>query len=120
MADGKLFESSTQFKFLGEILQSTAQSLQPQFWFDGNKGFGSDEQPNFTDDNFWGNKLYERIRGMSTATDGTKAKTWITYKDDIKGVLASHRSNSTVKIKNRFEEGKLHINHLLSIYFCFE
>ena len=72
----------------------------------GGKGFGSFEQPDFTNPNCWVNKVFDRIANLKNASDKKKADVWMTYRTKIKEQFSLHRSGVTLKIKNAFCEGK--------------
>ena len=72
----------------------------------GGKGFGSFEQPDFTQPNCWVNKLFDRIANLKSASDKKKAEIWMTYRKKIKEQFSLHRSAKTLKIKNAFLKGK--------------
>lgn len=78
-----------------------------KFWYEGDKEFGSDEFPDFINTNFWGNVLFAQLAGTDYVKDGQKARTWITYKDDMKKEFSSHRSAITNKVKVAFENGEI-------------
>ena len=70
------------------------------------KAFGSFEQPDFTDNNCWVNKLFANIVTLRGASDKMKAEVWMTYRAKIKEQFSLHRSSSTLKIKRKFLDGK--------------
>ena len=72
----------------------------------GGKGFGSFEQPDFTNPNCWVNKVFDRIASLKNASDKKKADIWMTYRTKIKEQFSLHRSGVTLKIKNAFCDGK--------------
>ena len=71
--------------------------LHVKFWDERDKQFGTDEYPDFTNERYWGNLMFEQVAGEEFETDGEKAKAWITYKEDIKYTLSAHRSTVTSK-----------------------
>lgn len=70
------------------------------------KAFGSFEQPDFSDDSCWMNKLFDTIPTMRSATDTMKAAVWMTYRSKLKEQFSLHRSNVTLKIKKKLSQGK--------------
>ena len=71
----------------------------------GGKGFGSFEQPDFTNPNCWVNKVFDRIANLKNASDKKKADVWMTYRTKIKEQFSLHRSGITLKIKAAFYNG---------------
>ena len=71
----------------------------------GGKGFGSFEQPDFTNPNCWVNKVFDRIANLKNASDKKKADVWMTYRTKIKEQFSLHRSGITLKIKAAFCNG---------------
>jgi len=72
----------------------------------GGRGFGSFEQPDFTQPNCWVNKLFDKIANLKTASDQKKAEIWMTYRKKIKEQFSLHRSAKTHKLKSAFLKGK--------------
>ena len=70
------------------------------------KAFGSFEQPNFADSECWVNKLFSNIPTLAGVSDGTKAKTRMTYRTKIREQFSLHRSAKSLQIKRKFLEGK--------------
>ena len=89
------------------ILNSVRSIIIPHVKFvTTGKVFGSFEQPDFTDDNCWQNKLFGNIVTLRGASDKMKAEVWMTYRAKIKEQFSLHRSSTTLKIKRKFLDGK--------------
>ena len=89
------------------LMKNVRKLILPEVKFvPTNKGFGTFEQPDFTDDNCWMNHLFANIPTLKNATDTMKAEVWMTYKSKIKNEFSLHRSAVTLKIKRKFSEGK--------------
>lgn len=89
------------------ILNSVRSIIIPHVKFvTTSKVFGSFEQPDFTDENCWQNKLFGNIVTLKGASDKMKAEVWMTYRAKIKEQFSLHRSSTTLKIKRKFLDGK--------------
>ena len=89
------------------LTKNVRKSIIPEVKFvPTSKGFGTFEQPDFTDDTCWMNKLFANIPTLKNATDTMKAEVWMTYKSKIKNEFSLHRSAVTLKIKQKFSESK--------------
>ena len=64
------------------------------------------EQPDFSNQNCWANKVFDRIGNLKHASDSKKAEVWMTYRAKIKEQFSLHRSSVTLKIKNVFIKGE--------------
>ena len=111
----RIYQSSQTYPYLVGTSETLTKLVRKsivrhvKFWHDGDKKFGSDEYPDFTDDNFWGNVLFEQVAGDDYETDGQKARAWVTYKEDIKRALSYHRSAITNKVKCGFVKGEIYL-----------
>ena len=72
----------------------------------GGKGFGSFEQPDFTNPSCWVNKVFDRMPHLKNASDKMKAEIWMTYHSKIKEQFSLHRSGVTLRIKKAFMAGE--------------
>ena len=72
----------------------------------GLKGFASFEQPDFTSEKCWANKVFDRIANLKNASDIKKADVWMIYCSKVKEQFSLHRSSITMKIKLAFVDGK--------------
>ena len=89
------------------IMNCVRSTIVPNVKFlTSSKAFGSFEQPNFANSECWVNKLFANIPTLARLSDGTKARTWMTYKAKIREQFSLHRSGVTLKIKRKFMEGK--------------
>ena len=89
------------------LTKNLRKYIIPQVKFvTSSKAFGSFEQPDFSDGNCWMNKLFDTIPTMKNATDTMKATVWMTCRSKLKEQFSLHRSNTTLKIKKRFTQGK--------------
>ena len=108
----KLYSQNTKLNKNDTTLRTLSKSLRkiiiPHVKFvQSSKVFGSFDQPDFTSSDCWQNRLFGNIPSLSNATDEMKAKVWITYRSKLKEQFSLHRSGVTLKIKRKFEEGKL-------------
>ena len=89
-----------------DLIKIIRRSVIPQvkFWNEGDGKFGSDEKPDFTEKNYWGNKMFEQVAGTKFESDGAKAMAWTSYREDLKKVFVGHRSMVTTKMKAAFIE----------------
>ena len=89
-----------------ELVKIIRRSVIPQvkFWNEGDGKFGSDEKPDFTEKNYWGNKMFDQVAGTMFESDGAKAIAWTSYREDLKKVFVGHRSIVTRKMKAAFIE----------------
>ena len=87
-----------------ELIKIIRRSVIPhvKFWNEGDGKFGSDEKPDFTEKNYWGNKMFEQMKGTKFESDGAKSMAWTSYKEDLKKVFQGHRSIVTSKMRAAF------------------
>ena len=107
----KIYSEGNTLKQNDNTLRILTKNLRkyiiPQVKFvTSSKAFGSFEQPDFSDGNCWMNKLFDTIPTMKNATDTMKATVWMTCRSKLKEQFSLHRSNTTLKIKKRFTQGK--------------
>lgn len=107
----KVYSQGSSLAKNDTTLRTLAKSLRkvilPQVKFiQSSKVFGSFEQPDFTDNHCWQNKLYATIPSLNNASDTLKADVWMTYRAKLKDQFSLHRSGVTLKIKRKFEQGK--------------
>ena len=107
----KVYSQGSTLSKNDTTLRTLAKSLRkvilPQVKFiQCSKVFGSFEQPDFTDNHCWQNKLYANIPSLNNASDTFKAEVWMTYRAKLKDQFSLHRSGVTLKIKRKFEQGE--------------
>ena len=101
----KLVKNESTMRTLAKSLRKV---IIPQVKFvQCSKVFGSFDQPDFTSAQCWQNKLFSNIPSLNNATDEMKAQVWMTYRGKLKEQFSLHRSGVTLKIKRKFEEGKI-------------
>ena len=89
------------------LTKAVRKLIVPKIKFVGNgKMFGSFEQPDFSHPECWVNKVFSTVPSIDGLSDRKKAEMWMTYRKNVKEQFSLHRSGVTIKIKNKFLNGK--------------
>lgn len=83
------------------------------------KSLGSFEQPDITDETSVANRLFKHFPAINNASDGVKAKYWMTYRGRLKEIVSIHKAKATLSMKRKIIEGKCKLSSYVT-WRCLE